>query len=79
MRNETQHPKTLLLLGFTAFNLQAQNNVKSLLNYRQLALYVLDNHPREEHLLPLLVALEASVKMPEVSNSIAVILTACSA
>ncbi|WP_228058808.1 dioxygenase [Nostoc sp. LEGE 06077] len=40
----------------------AQNDVKSLLNYRQLAPYILDNHPTEEHLLPLFVALGASDK-----------------
>ncbi|MGF1568387.1 MAG: DODA-type extradiol aromatic ring-opening family dioxygenase [Nodosilinea sp.] len=35
----------------------AQNDVQSLLNYRQLAPYAAQNHPTEEHLLPLLVAL----------------------
>lgn len=36
-----------------------QQNVEALLNYRQLAPYALENHPTEEHLLPLFVALGA--------------------
>lgn len=37
----------------------AQNDIQSLLNYRQLAPYAEKNHPTEEHLLPLFVALGA--------------------
>ena len=37
-----------------------QGNVNDLLNYRHLAPHAIDNHPSEEHLLPLFVALGAS-------------------
>lgn len=37
----------------------AQNDIQSLLNYRKLAPYAAKNHPSEEHLLPLFVALGA--------------------
>ncbi|MBW4555043.1 MAG: dioxygenase [Trichormus sp. ATA11-4-KO1] len=37
----------------------ARNDINALLNYRQLAPYAAENHPTEEHLLPLFVALGA--------------------
>jgi 4,5-DOPA dioxygenase extradiol len=37
----------------------SQNDVAALLNYRQTAPYAKDNHPTEEHLLPLFIALGA--------------------
>lgn len=37
----------------------AQNDIQALLNYRQLAPHARKNHPSEEHLLPLFVALGA--------------------
>lgn len=37
----------------------AHNDIQHLLNYRQLAPYATKNHPTEEHLLPLFVALGA--------------------
>lgn len=41
-------------------NAIVQGNKDALLNYRQLAPYAIENHPTEEHLLPLFVALGAS-------------------
>jgi 4,5-DOPA dioxygenase extradiol len=38
----------------------AQNDVKAMLDYRQQAPYAAENHPSEEHFLPLFVALGAA-------------------
>ncbi|HLP90108.1 MAG TPA: class III extradiol ring-cleavage dioxygenase [Nostocaceae cyanobacterium] len=39
-----------------------RNDIETLINYRQLAPYAIENHPTEEHLLPLFVALGAAGK-----------------
>lgn len=42
----------------------AQRNTEALLNYRQLAPFALENHPTDEHLLPLFVAAGAGGNQP---------------
>ncbi|MGG6298184.1 DODA-type extradiol aromatic ring-opening family dioxygenase [Leptolyngbya sp. AN02str] len=45
-----------------------RNDVDALLNYRQLAPYAVRNHPTDEHLLPLFVALGAAAESPLISQ-----------
>ncbi|WP_416671863.1 dioxygenase family protein [Egbenema bharatensis] len=45
-------------------NLQGLINIDALLDYRHLAPYAQQNHPTEEHLLPLFVALGAAGSTP---------------
>jgi 4,5-DOPA dioxygenase extradiol len=42
----------------------AQGNTEALLNYRQLAPFAIENHPTDEHLLPLFVAAGAGGNQP---------------
>ncbi|MBD2461917.1 dioxygenase [Oscillatoria sp. FACHB-1407] len=43
----------------------AHNDTEALLNYRQEAPYAIQNHPTDEHLLPLFVALGAGGETPQ--------------
>ncbi|HEY9697249.1 MAG TPA: class III extradiol ring-cleavage dioxygenase [Trichocoleus sp.] len=46
----------------------AQPNIEALLNYRQQAPYAVQNHPTDEHFLPLFVALGAGGTTPQVTQ-----------